>query len=77
MAIRIRLRGNLRKYSPDKRETTTLQTDVPISLRDLMRRLGIPEEEVSTAAVNGKLAPETQQVAPGDDVDLFGPIAGG
>ncbi len=77
MTIRVTLHGNLRRYIRNKQEKIGLETDVPVSLRDLLQQLEIPEEEVFTVSINGNLAQETQQIVPGDDVDIFGPIAGG
>ncbi|MCX7786832.1 MAG: MoaD/ThiS family protein [Spirochaetes bacterium] len=49
----------------------------PISLRALLERLGIPEEEVAVIIRNGKQVKIDSEVEPGDTISLFPVIDGG
>lgn len=77
MTLRIRLYGNLRRFMRDRLEKVTLETAEPIAIPDLLRRLGIPEEEVWTVAINGVLVRDDRQAVPGDEIEFFSPVAGG
>lgn len=49
----------------------------PTALRNLVERLGIPEEEVAVVIRNGKQVKLDAEVIPGDTVALFPVIDGG
>ncbi|MBI2952776.1 MAG: MoaD/ThiS family protein [Chloroflexi bacterium] len=77
MPLRIRLHGNLRKYLGGRQEPISLDVAVSFPLRYILSQLGVPEGEVWTFSVNGGLADATTEVVSGDEIDLFGPVAGG
>ncbi len=77
--MRVHLGGHLSWYDPGKRSWLGIDLPGPISLADLVRRLGLPPEEIAFAVVNGELAllADGAVVAPGDRVEFYPPVGGG
>lgn len=75
--IIVRLHGNLRRFLPSGHEILRLSPQIATTVAVLLTSLGLPQEEVAMVGVNGKLVGMTQPLAPGDQVDVFAPVAGG
>lgn len=76
MAIKIQVRGQAARFFPGGQEILTLPCPVPISITDLLTSLGVNVLLV-TAVVNGQRVKADHQLADGDSVLFFSPIAGG
>ncbi len=74
MRIIVKLFANLRDFGPKYQEL-----DVPdnFTLKELITRLGIPENYPMIRLVNGDFAELEYSLKEGDTVSLFPPIAGG
>lgn len=71
--------STLRKYCQGTPVGTPVRLDLGggNNVQELIASLGIPPEEVVYAAVNGHLAGKEHPLQEGDQVALFGPVAGG
>lgn len=74
MQVEVRLFASLRK---GRFRRQSMDLPGPASLRDLVRRLDIADEEVSLPLVNGQYAKPDRPLQAGDVVALFPAIAGG
>ena len=78
MTVQVRLNAILRKYAgPDGQVDFATVLPVGAAVDDIIRKLGIPSEEVGLAAVNLKYAERNQILAEGDRVILFPQLTGG
>jgi len=76
--MRIHLGGHLRWYDVEKRARLELTLDAPVTLLQLLERLGVPSAEVAVAAVNGEAAGLQETIVSGsEDVDFYPPSGGG
>ena len=76
--LEIHLGGHLNFYAPDKQSRFSLPLAGPTPLAAILEQLGVPQAEVSVAAVNGELVTvETTLVQPGDKIEIYPPIGGG
>lgn len=77
--VRVRLYASLREYAPEgfRSEGFTVQLPPASTVADLYARLGLPEEQVKQAFVNGRRAEPDRVLEDGDEVGVFPPIAGG
>ena len=76
--VEIYLGGHLNYYQPEKRTRLFIPLDHSINLTFLLKKIGIPVEEVAFATLNGELAePGSTQVFPGDRIELYPPMGGG
>ena len=76
--MRIHLGGHLSWYDPRKRTWLELPQPGPITLLELVRRLGIPAAEIEVASVNRRAVDlETAVAAEGDTVEFFTAVGGG
>lgn len=79
MALKIFLAATLRKYVAgyDASKGHVLSVNAPIAVRDVARRLAIPEEEVKLIMVDGIHA-GWETILRGDErVAFFPPVGGG
>lgn len=74
MKVEVRLFAGFRRGRFDKR---TMDLPEGASLRDLVRQLEIPEEEVSLPLINGRYGDLDRPLADSDVVSLFPAVAGG
>ena len=74
MKVEVRLFAGFRKGRFDK-QTTELPEGA--SLRDLVRQLEIPEEEVALPLINGRYGDLDRRLADSDVVSMFPAVAGG
>jgi sulfur carrier protein ThiS len=79
MEIHVKVVGTLKKYVTDtqKSEGLTMTVEEDCTLREVIRKLKLPEKEVFTCAVNGKLSKTERSIKDGDRVIFYSLIAGG
>ncbi|MGQ9824310.1 MAG: MoaD/ThiS family protein [Desulfotomaculales bacterium] len=79
MEVEVRVFSGLEKFVPEAGLGKVLVVNLPegATVRDLVRRLNIPADQVFTAFVNGRHAVLDRVLAPGDRVALFPPVGGG
>ncbi|HLV09788.1 MAG TPA: MoaD/ThiS family protein [Halanaerobiales bacterium] len=77
MDVRVKLNLGLEHYLNDKNRYKTVQVEDNTTIRKLIKRTGIPLEDVCIIMVNGKYQKEDYRLKPDDIVSLFPPIGGG
>lgn len=79
MKIKVKLFASFGKYHPGTLPGTPFDLELPdgATLRDLIRRLGLPEEEVKVCFVNGRVEEWGYTLSDGDEAGIFPPIGGG
>ena len=75
--IKVSVRGHAVTYFPGQQERFEFSTDQPLTIVDMLKRLGVDPLLIMMANVNGEKRPKTFVVKPGDDVLLFSPPSGG
>lgn len=74
--VKIKLYGELEKYSPNRKEKFSVQLPDGTCLKELMDSLKIPAHQVMLIIKNGIKAKEEDFLKNGDDIILL-PIVGG
>lgn len=77
MRIRIRLFANLRQYAPGDDSNFHVELGSGATVGRLLENLDVPAPVKAVILVNGRHAKEETQLADGDTVILFPPMAGG
>jgi thiamine biosynthesis protein ThiS len=77
MNITLKLYGNLKRFSPQKREDLTLEISPGTTIADLFAQLGVPDSNVSMCAVNDVVVNPSTPLHDGDVVEVFEPVGGG
>lgn len=80
MTVQVQLFATLAAYLPPaSADHGTASVEVPegATVGDLAARLGIPADLPRLALVNGREVEPTHRLAPGDEVTLYPPLAGG
>ncbi|UCF83456.1 MAG: MoaD/ThiS family protein [Desulfobacteraceae bacterium] len=77
MRIWIRLFANLKKYAPGGDSNFNLELGSGATVGRLLESLDVPAPVKAVILVNGRHAKEETQLADGDTVILFPPMAGG
>lgn len=79
MKIEIRLFATLASYAGhgDVDADGCLSFDGPATIRDAVRRLGVPENEIKLVFLNGVAATLDSSLNDKDRVGIFPPIGGG
>lgn len=76
--MQVHLAGHLSWYDAQKRSWLELDLAETMSLSELVRRLGVPIEEIAIAVVNGHaVSPAEARVSDSDRVELYPPVGGG
>ncbi|MBI4333063.1 MAG: MoaD/ThiS family protein [Chloroflexi bacterium] len=77
--INVRLYTTLRKHwdNADVNLPIQVEFEPEMTIARLATKLGVGETEVMLAAVNNQIAGHNQLVQDGDEVSLFGAMAGG
>lgn len=77
--VYLRLYSTLTKYLKGARigEAVPVEVEADANVRDLIAKLGIDEGEVYLVSVNSQVEAHDYILRDGDEVSLFGPIAGG
>ncbi len=71
MTVEIRLFNSLRRYGPARQTVEAGRT-----VADLVRRLGIPPQEIHVVLLNGRVieTADPRPLGPGDVLALSGPV---
>ena len=77
MQITIRLYGNLKKYSPLKKEDARMEIESALPICALLARLGVPDSNVWMTAVNDQVVDDSTALHEGDLLEVFEPVGGG
>jgi len=79
MKIRVKLFATFNRFRPGELAGKPFEMEVPdsISLKELINRLNIPQEEVKVCFVNGRAQDLEVNLFDGDEVGIFPPIGGG
>jgi len=78
MHIELRVYTGLEKYLGCRHgEPRQIEIDGTTTIADLLARVGIPKEEVTSALVNGRHKSIDYRLQSGDRVSLFPPVGGG
>ena len=79
MKVEVRLFATLRSYLPVGTSVDGVSLDLPpgSTVRDVVALLNIPSEVAYLIVVNGRDADPLQVLAPGDELAMFPPLAGG
>jgi len=79
MKVDVRLFATLRPYLPAGADGDGVSLEFPAgaTVRDVVVALKIPGEVTCLTVVNGRDADPDQVLAPGDELAMFPPLAGG
>jgi sulfur-carrier protein len=79
MKVEVRLFATLQPYLPSGAHGDGISLDLPpgATVRDVVESLKIPSELACLTVVNGREVWPEQVLAPGDEVAMFPPLAGG
>jgi molybdopterin synthase sulfur carrier subunit len=79
MIVKVKLFATLRKYLPNVElgKTSEFSLDPGTPIFRLYQILGIPEEDVKLAYVNGIYCESHTILKDGDEIGIFPPIGGG
>jgi len=79
MKVKVKLFASLRKYIPelDLGENLDVTMESGSSIAQLYEKLGIPEDEVKLAFVNGQYRGSEYVLSDEDEIGIFPPIGGG
>lgn len=73
--ISIRLFATLSRYTPASADNFPVEPGIKVN--DMLRRLGVPENEVKLIFINGKKGEPTSTLQGGERVGIFPPVGGG
>ncbi|MBD3171671.1 MoaD/ThiS family protein [Candidatus Bathyarchaeota archaeon] len=76
MKITVKTYASLREYT-DGEGTVSMELDDEACVGDVLRKLGIPRDEVKILMLNGRRVKLGAQMGDGDRLAVFPPIAGG
>ncbi len=76
MALQIVARGQIARLLPGAQENLTIPWTEPITVGTLLQQLGLGAH-LATVVVNGQRATADHELADGDKILLFSPMAGG
>jgi molybdopterin synthase sulfur carrier subunit len=79
VTIQVKLFATLRHYRPGLEIGESFAVELPqgATIADLIRELGLPDEEVKIIFVNALFRERDYVLADGDQVGIFPPIGGG
>ena len=77
MRVRVKLLGDVRRHLRDRAEPVDLDLPERANIADVLRALGIGEDEPLVVGVNGELGDRASALGGGDVVTLVTPMAGG
>jgi molybdopterin converting factor small subunit len=79
ITVYAKLFATLRTYRPGLKLGEVFPVDLPegATVGQLLRQLGVPEEEVKMVFVNGIVRDREQVLAAGDELGIFPPVGGG
>ena len=73
--IQVKLYATLRKFLPD--DSNEMDIDPGTSVRDLLKRLGIPDTEAKLIFINGRRGSIDTILQGGERLGIFPPVGGG
>ena len=79
MRIKVKVFATLGRYIAGRMPGDPFDVELPdgATLADLLRQLGVPQDEVKVAFVNARARPLDWHLQAEDEVGVFPPIAGG
>jgi sulfur carrier protein ThiS len=77
MKVRVKLDSYLDQYAPGAASTFDYETPDGATVRDLTRKLGVPDELATVIIVNGSAVTPDDALVDSDRLTLIPPIAGG
>jgi len=79
MKVEVKLYASLARYAPDGASGKPFFLEPPegTTVRDLLIRLGVPENSVKIIFLNGVHASLDRILSDGDQLGVFPPVAGG
>lgn len=78
--MRVHLAGELGFYGPGRRSRFEIPIEGEVSLREALRRIGVPEAEIAVCGLNGevvRVGDASLTVGDEDRLDLFPASSGG
>lgn len=76
--MEVHLGGHLAFYDREKRSWFEVRLEAETALLDVIRAMGVPEEEIALAAVNRTVVALAEaRVTDADRLDLYPPMSGG
>jgi sulfur carrier protein ThiS len=75
--VRVRAYGGLAYYLSDKKGEVELDIQEGLTLEGLVKKLGIPDEEIWLISVNNEIKPREAALEGGEEILIFAPVAGG
>lgn len=77
ITIKVKAFGGLNIYLPGGRDEVSLNVARGSLVRDVLRRAGIPEEEIWLVSIDNQIVNPDREVEDGDEVTVFAPVGGG
>ncbi len=79
ITVHVKLFATLREHRPGLAMGEAFAVDLPegATVRDLVRQLGLPQEEVKAVYVNALFREMDLVLADGDELGIFPPVGGG
>ena len=79
ITVHVKLFATLRSYRPGLRIGEAFPEELPdgATVGQLLRQVGLPEEEVKMIFVNGIVRDREHTLAEGDELGIFPPVGGG
>ena len=75
--VNVSVHGHVTEFFPDKRGRFSLELPGPVSIREILGRLGVKPELIATALVNGTRQRTDFVPGDGDEITFISPVAGG
>ena len=73
--IQVKLYATLRKFLPD--DNNEMDVEPGVSVRDLLKQLGIPDTEAKLIFINGRRGSIDTILQGGERLGIFPPVGGG
>ena len=77
MRVTVKLYGNLKRYSPEQKETAQLGVDPGTTIANLLARLGVQDSLIWMTAINDTVVDPSTVLQDGDMLEVFEPVGGG
>jgi sulfur carrier protein ThiS len=77
MQVTVEIMGPIRSRLPQRRGIATVTLSPDATVADALRAVGVPEDELWNASVEGQLVDARHPLRDGDRLLVFAPIAGG
>jgi sulfur carrier protein ThiS len=75
--FRLSLYGHLWRFTEEKSRSSQRPLHGGLTVAELLRELGIPQQQVMIVLINGKRASEEQPIEPSDHIEVLPVIDGG